>query len=106
MVYYEVSPTVPNCPQVSEMPDETEAVAGKPRPSLLLLQVRPSLEGGEADSRVVFQLSLPGGGEDQVQRTEQVGRQAWSGQYLLSQVKLLSYRFNCFLLIVIMATLP
>ena len=32
------------CPQVSEVQGETEAVAGKPRPSLLLLQVRPSLE--------------------------------------------------------------
>ena len=37
------SPLV-HCPQVSEVQGETEAMAGKPRTSLLLLQVRPSLE--------------------------------------------------------------
>ena len=42
----------------------------------------------------MFQLSLPGGGEDQVQRPEQV----WPVfTCCLSQVKLLSCRFNCFL---------
>ena len=32
------------CPQVPEVPSKTEAVAGKPRPSLLLLQVRQTRE--------------------------------------------------------------
>ena len=75
------------------MQGEAEALAGKPRPSLLLLQVRPSLEGEKEADSVVFQLSLPGGGEDQVQRPEQVGtriRQAVSPVKLLSLIDLIA----------------
>ena len=72
-----------------EVPGQTEAVAGKPRPSLLLLQVRQSIE---VRVSVVFQLSLPGGGEDQVQRAQQV---SWA--HKLGFILNFSSRFNCFL---------
>ena len=73
------------------MPGQTEAVAGKPRPSLLLLQVRQTREV-RVSSSVVFQLSLSGGGEDQVQRAQQVG---WTHKLGFSSN--FSSRFNCFL---------